>query len=189
MFLVILILVKLLSWDPIKAQNWNSILKNIQAIKEDCGEVCDTSEKIKAKSGSIFDHVKKHIKCDSLFSSKHIDAQDDTTFINAPRKQDIPQNILELFTYDRRISVYDHYFNHAHFSRPKLNENIKIWSKELLQNFKELYTKGKYMNHGYGPEVTHMISDMMDNKMLDKVETVLYVFKRWLKGKILKLIV
>ena len=36
--------------------------------------------------------------------------------------------------------------------------------------------ENRYMNHGYGPEVTHMISDLMDNKMLDKVETVLYVF-------------
>ena len=86
MFLVILILLKILSWDPIKAQNWNSILKNIQAIKEDCGEVCDTSEKIKVTSGSIFDQVKKHIKCDSLFASKHIDASDNTTFSNAPSK-------------------------------------------------------------------------------------------------------
>ena len=176
MFLVILILLKILSWDLIKAQNWNSILKNIQSIKEDCGEVCDTSEKIKVTPGSIFDLVKKQIKCDSLFSSKHIDALDDATFFTAPRKQDIPENILELFTYNRRISVYDHYFNQAHFSRPKMNENIKIWSKELLQNLKELYTKGKYMNTGYGPEVTHMISDTMDNKMLDKVEAMLYIF-------------
>ena len=26
------------------------------------------------------------------------------------------------------------------------------------------------MNNDYGPEVTHLISDMIDNKMLDKVE-------------------
>ena len=48
MFLVIMIL---LEWSAIKAQDWNSILINIQAIKKDCGEVCDTSEKIKLTSG------------------------------------------------------------------------------------------------------------------------------------------
>ena len=48
MFLVIMIL---LEWSAIKAQDWNSILKNIQAIKKDFEEVCDTSEKIKLTSG------------------------------------------------------------------------------------------------------------------------------------------
>ena len=70
----------------------------------------------------------------------------------------------------RRVSVSDYYFNQAYFSRPK-----KIWSKELLQNFKELYINGKNMHHPYGPEVTQMISDMMDNKMLDKVEKQYYI--------------
>ena len=160
----------LLEWSAIKAQDWNSILKNIQAIKKDCGEVCDTSEKIKLTSGPIFDLVEKHIKCDSLFSSKHIDVEGDIFFSTAPRKQDIPENILNLFTYNSHISVHDHYFNQAYFSRPKI-----IWSKELLQNFKESYTNGKNMNHGYGPEVTQMISDMMDNKMLDKVQKQYYI--------------
>ena len=40
-----MILVEFLSWSAIKSQDWNSILKNIQALKKDCGEVCDTSEK------------------------------------------------------------------------------------------------------------------------------------------------
>ena len=31
------------------------------------------------------------------------------------------------------------------------------------------------MHHPYGPEVTQMISDMMDNKMLDKVEKHYYI--------------
>ena len=106
MFVVVVLLLKMIScncnmviqnydlnagvWDrdPKEARrDWNLILQNIQAIKEDCGEVCDLSVKIKFTQGSIFDQVKKHIKCDSLFSSKHIDAQDDDIiFANAPRK-------------------------------------------------------------------------------------------------------
>ena len=31
------------------------------------------------------------------------------------------------------------------------------------------------MHHPYGPEVTQMISDMMDNEMLDKVEKHYYI--------------
>ena len=46
-----------------------SDLQNIQAIKEDCGEVCDLSVKIKFTQGSIFDQVKN--------------------FANGPRKQDL----------------------------------------------------------------------------------------------------
>ena len=107
MFFVIMILVEFLSWSAIKSQDWNSILKNIQAIKKDCGEVCDTSEKkTKLTSGPIFDLVEKHIKCDTLFSSKYIDEEDDVYFSTAPRKQDIPESILNSFTYNRSRIIF-----------------------------------------------------------------------------------
>ena len=195
MFVVVLLLLKMIScncnmviqdydlnagvWDrdPKEARrDWNLILQNIQAIKEDCGEVCDLSAKIKFTQGSIFDQVKKHIKCDSLFSSKHIDAQDDDIiFANAPRKQDIPDDIMDLFTYNRRVSVHDTYFNNAHFSRTKNNQTTKSWNSELLENFKELYNKGEYMNHGYGPQIEIDISKLMDDKMLDQVKSNIVV--------------
>ena len=184
MFAVVLLLLKIISctvviqdhdlsaWDPNDAQrNWNMILQNIQAIKADCGEVCDLSERVKVTQGSIFDQVKKHIKCDRLFSSKHIDAQDDDIiFANAPRKQDIPDDIMDLFTYNRRVRVHDTYFNQAYFSRSKKNQKTKSWNSELLQYFKELHNKGEYMNHGYGPKVEVDISKLMDDKMLDQVK-------------------
>ena len=84
MFVVVVLLLKMISCncnmviqdydlgdrDPKEARrDWNLILQNIQAIKEDCGEVCDLSVKIKFTQGSIFDRVKN--------------------FANAPRKQDL----------------------------------------------------------------------------------------------------
>ena len=184
MFVVVLLLLKITSctvviqdqdlsaWDPKNEQrDWNLILQNIQAIKADCGEVCDLSERIKVTQGSIFDQVKKHIKCDSLFSSKHIDSQDDDIiFAKAPRRQDIPDYIMDLFTYNRRVSVHDTYFNQAFFSRTKKNQKTKSWNSELLQDFKELHNKGEYMKHGYGPKVEIDISKLMDDKMLDQVK-------------------
>ena len=89
MFLVVLILLKIISWQPIKAQDWNLIQQNLLAIKEDCGEVCDTSENMKVIPGSIFDQVEKHIECDRIFFSKDIDAQDDIIFSDTQRKQNI----------------------------------------------------------------------------------------------------
>ena len=152
--------------------DWNKILQNIQAIKEDCGEVCDLFERIKVTQGqSVFDQVKKHIKCDRLFSSKHIDSQDDDIiFAKAPRRRDIPDDIMDLFTYNRRVSVHDTYFNQAFFSRTKKNQKTKSWNSELLQHFKELHNKGEYMKHGYGPKVEIDISKLMDDKMLDQVK-------------------
>ena len=172
MFLVVLILLKIISWQPIKAQDWNLIQQNLLAIKEDCGEVCDTSENMKVIPGSIFDQVEKHIECDRIFFSKYIDAQDDTIFSDAPRKQNIPENIIELFTYNRSISIHETYFNQAYFSRPTHNTKMKIWDKKLFENFRELYKNRPYMNHQYGPEITHSISEMMDKKMIDKVRTL-----------------
>ena len=107
----------IISLKLIKAHDWNIIKENIQAIKQDCGEICDTSENLKVTPGPIFDQVHKNFNCDGLFSSKHIDSKDDIIFKKyPPRLREIPQEIISLFTYQNRLSIRDYYFNQADFS-------------------------------------------------------------------------
>ena len=164
-----LVILIVLSWQPIRALDWNLVQQNLNAIKEDCGEVCDTSKTMKVTPGKIFDQVKKHIECDRLFFSKHIDTQDDISYSDAPRMQNIPENIMELFTYNRRISITETYFNQSYFIRTQQNTKKKIWDQKLLSEIKESQKNRKFTNHGYGPNITHSISEIMDNEMTDKV--------------------
>ena len=105
-----------ISLQLMKAHDWNEIKEKIQAIKQDCGEICDTSENLKVTSGAIFDQVHKNINCDGLFSSKHIDAKDDIIFKHPPRLREIPQDMIDLFTYQNRLSIREYYFDQADFS-------------------------------------------------------------------------
>ena len=41
--------------------------RNLEFIKEDCGEVCDTSDNFVKKPGLYFDKIVKNIECDYLF--------------------------------------------------------------------------------------------------------------------------
>ena len=48
--------------------------RNLEFIKEDCGEVCDTSDNFVKKPGLYFDKIVKNIECDYLFESPLIDS-------------------------------------------------------------------------------------------------------------------
>ena len=123
----------IISLKLINAHDWNIIKENIQAIKQDCGEVCDTSENLKVTPGPIFDQVHKNFNCDGLFSSKHIDGKDEIIFKKyPPRLREIPQEIISLFTYQNRLSIRDYYFNQADFST-KDPIIYTFWTTDLLR--------------------------------------------------------
>ena len=71
----------------IKSENKNFIPKlqmpklkrNLILIKEDCGEVCDTSDNFSKTPGLYFDKIFKNINCDYLFESPLIDGYTDVS--------------------------------------------------------------------------------------------------------------
>ena len=46
-----------------------NVMRNILLIKEDCGEVCDTSDRFKKNKGKYFDVIEKQFECDILLTS------------------------------------------------------------------------------------------------------------------------
>ena len=46
-----------------------TIYRNLLFLKEDCGEVCDTSDNFVKKTGKYFDVIKKEFECDFLLES------------------------------------------------------------------------------------------------------------------------
>ena len=46
-----------------------TIHRNLLLLKEDCGEVCDTSDRFLKMPGKYFDVIKKEFECDFLLES------------------------------------------------------------------------------------------------------------------------
>ena len=67
--------------------------RNLELIKEDCGEVCDTSDNFVKKPGLYFDKIVKNIECDYLFESplieRNADMPEQQWHNNGPPKMDI----------------------------------------------------------------------------------------------------
>ena len=105
----------------IKSENNNFIPKiqmpklkrNLMLIKEDCGEVCDTSDNFSKTPGLYFDKIFKNFNCDYLFESPLIDGYIDVSeqqirkkdSIAAPFKEQVSEDILNLYTFDGRIKI------------------------------------------------------------------------------------
>ena len=53
----------------ITPQKMPTIYRNLLFLKEDCGEVCDTSDNFVKKPGKYFDVIKKEFECDFLLES------------------------------------------------------------------------------------------------------------------------
>ena len=53
----------------ITPQKMPTIYRNLLFLKEDCGEVCDTSDNFVTKPGKYFDVIRKEFECDFLLES------------------------------------------------------------------------------------------------------------------------
>ena len=57
----------------------NKLRRNLILIKEDCGDVCDTSDKFSKVAGIYFNQIVKNIQCEYLFESPQIENSIRTT--------------------------------------------------------------------------------------------------------------
>ena len=53
----------------ILTQKMPTVYRNLLLLKEDCGEVCDTSDRFKKNKGKYFDVIEKQFECDILLTS------------------------------------------------------------------------------------------------------------------------
>ena len=72
--------------------------RNLELIKEDCGDVCDTSDNFAKKPGLYFDKIVKNIECDYLFESPLIESNADVSeqqyHNNAPPTMNVGKNFM-----------------------------------------------------------------------------------------------
>ena len=100
-------------------QKMPTIHRNLLLLKEDCGEVCDTSDRFLKKPGKYFDVIKKEFECDQLLESPtmypNLIAKEQMIEVpNMPMEYNIyrppsifhlPQEIAELYTFDKRVRI------------------------------------------------------------------------------------
>ena len=96
-----------------------NVMRNIILLKEDCGEVCDTSDNFERKPGKYFDVIKKDIECDILLTSPTMNPpllteEQMPNKINdrnrPPKIYDISRDIAELYTFEKRVPIYHRFF-------------------------------------------------------------------------------
>ena len=49
---------------------YTNLKKSLESIKKSCGDICDQT--IKGEPGPYFDHIKKSVNCEALFSNPEI---------------------------------------------------------------------------------------------------------------------
>jgi hypothetical protein len=115
---------------PINYNNTNPI----EAIRQDCGQLCDTSRV--GSTGPFFNHVHADINCDLIFRNPFIDRSHGLP--HAPRT--IPQELLKEFTMNNRLPVQKYYFDTPYLGN---KARTPVWTEQLIDSWVEKAKKGK----------------------------------------------
>jgi len=146
--------------------------RQLLLLKEDCGEVCDTSDNWFKKPGKYFDVIKKEFECEFLFESDlevpRIDEEQiDEEFKQPLRAWKIPPEILEMYTYDKRVPFALNHMDDAKWTSAK-DQDI-IWTEHDIELHKQAFLDGT-LRGGYGVETVVNMSNIIKDHMLEQVK-------------------
>ena len=144
--------------------------KMLSLVKEDCGEVCDTSSKFSKKPGKYFDIISKDFECDILLTSPILNSplieEEQLYRLNKPSSlYDVPKQILEMYTYDKRVPFFVKYFNQAYWNG---NLEYSNWDPESVDLMIQLVEK-RILQGGYGNKFSNQMKDLLEEHMIDNV--------------------
>jgi hypothetical protein len=152
------------------------LTRNLILLKEDCGEVCDTSANVWTQPGQYFDQVTKDFDCQALFDGPLFDKLADSKeeqfqaamdSQRAPTIYDVPKDILKMYSYDERVSLMSNYMDQVVWVERSARK-MAAWSPEYLDMLQEAFRNGQ-LNGGYGIENVRNISRVIQDHMLDQV--------------------
>jgi len=163
----------------IVTQKMPTIYRNLLLLKEDCGEVCDTSDRFVKKPGKYFDVITKEFECDFLLESSSMyqelvmDEQmiktkkNDKEDYHPPRITQVPQEIAEMYTFDKRVPLKEFQFN----KDAKWIENPEQpnWNIEDINRMMNAIQNGNLIG-GYGIEVCNEMKYIMKEFMIENIE-------------------
>lgn len=147
------------------------LTRRLLLLKEDCGEVCNTSDNFPKQLGKYFDNIQKNIDCDLLFESPMMDLpvikEEQMNTTKPPKVHEIPTEILNMYTFDQRVIIGSVYFDlDAHWTESE--DFSSTWTKEMIEYHIMLHKAGKHYG-GYGSEGVKNMSRVFNEHMKDQV--------------------
>ncbi|XP_048778786.2 uncharacterized protein LOC125682334 [Ostrea edulis] len=127
-------------------------LQKIEAIRQSCGTLCDTSRP--GTPGPYFDHVTAPINCKAIYKNPYIDEGHKTI----PPKE-IPKELWNDFTMNNKLPVSPYYFNQIYLGT---KARSPVWSKEGIDQMVRQAARGA-LGGNYGASETNALRDGMDH--------------------------
>ena len=121
----------------------------LTSIKQACGELCDLTRR--GFPGPYFDHVTAAINCRALFKNEYID--NNHGLPQAPKQ--IPEDLLNEFTMNKRIPVKYVYYNQQYLGKEARDF---LWKKDQIEDWISQAKKGK-LHGNYGESETNALRD------------------------------
>ena len=179
-FFVFLIFVKSdgLNGEIGAAVHMKKLRRNLIIIKEDCGDVCDTSDNFSKVPGIHFDQIVKKIQCEYLFESPLIENSTDISEQQLNNKPpllyDLPKDIQQQYTFEGRIPILHHYMNDIdHWQKAEVKAKMeinkdKVWEKKSIEFNQELF-RNDMLFGAYGTEIVLNMTKLIKDYMIEQV--------------------
>ena len=165
-------------YGEMRAMPMKKLRRNLILIKEDCGEVCDTSDNFFKAPGIYFDQIMKAIQCEYLFESLLIENDTDVSeqqLNNVPPALDnLPEDVQQQFTFEGRIPLLHNYINDIKYlqdSERKAQMEIikdKLWEKKNIEVGQEEY-RNDMLFGAYGIQVVLNMTRLIKEYMIEQV--------------------
>ena len=181
-FFVFLIFVKSdgLNGEIGAAVHMKKLRRNLILIKEDCGDVCDTSDNFSKVPGIYFDQIEKNIECEYLFESPLIENSTDVSEQqfdnNPPVLYHVPKDIQQQYTFESRIPIFHQYMNDIDYSQnPDKKAKMEIrkdilWEKNSIEISQEQF-RNDMLFGAYGTEIVLNMTKLIRDYMIEQVCT------------------
>ena len=160
------------------AMPMKKLRRNLILIKEDCDEVCDTSDNFFKASGIYFDQIMKTIQCEYLFEppliENNIDVSEQQLNNVPPALDNLPEDIQQQFTFEGRIPLLHNYINDIKYlqdSERKAQMEIikdKLWEKKNIEVGQEEY-RNDMLFGAYGIQVVLNMTRLIKEYMIEQV--------------------
>lgn len=155
-----------------------NIHRNLILLKEDCGQVCDTSDRYLKKAGKYFDIIEKNFECPYLFDhfldppllqeqliAKHY--QKSGKQMVPPDVYEVPPEILEMYLFERRVPVNYLHIDDSDWTKDE--DKNEPWNESMIEQL-FIKIKNKSLIGGYGVQESLNIENAIKDHMLPQVK-------------------
>jgi hypothetical protein len=146
---------------------------HLKAVLKGCGDIC--RHDIPGTPGLFFDYVEKEVNCPAILSNAAIDAGRDTP----EPLPNIPDDMLEWFTYGGKVDVRSWMFNQVYLNG---EASVNKWTVEEIENQKVQCLAGT-LKGTYGVLVTNNVLKGLQSMGLTNASVLVIGSERpWLEA-------